>query len=113
MIIFATTDGGYFPAELALAGQYSLLVNGNGVVFTEQHHTINLRIEVPSLFVIPKLLLISFLYLQWPGYDVWGVQVGTVFPRRVGRFNHFPDQDRELPGGIKRNYSREASEGNR
>jgi len=112
MIMFATTDGGYFPAELALAGQYNFLVDGNGAVFTEQNHTINLRIEVPSLFVIPKLLLISFLRLQWPGYDGWGAQVGTAFPRRVGLFNHFPDQDRELSGGTERNYSREASEGN-
>jgi len=62
MVMFGTTDGGYFPAELALAGQYNLLVDGNGAVFTEQNHTINLRIEVQGLFGILELSLIKILH---------------------------------------------------
>lgn len=84
MIMFATTDDGHFSAELALAGQYDLLVDANGAVFTEQNYTINLRIQVPGLFVILELSLIKILHLQWPGYDEWGEQVSTMFPRRAG-----------------------------
>jgi len=113
MIMFATTGGGYFPAELALAGQYNLLVDAGGAVFTEQNHTINLRIEVPGLFVILELSLIKLLHPQWPGYDGWGAQVGTMFLRWVaGRLIHFTDKNCELPGGTKTNYPCEVSEGN-
>ena len=53
--MFAMVDGKYFPATLALAGHCDDLVDGSGVVFTELNHTINLRIEVFDLFVIPGL----------------------------------------------------------
>lgn len=49
VIAFALADGRCFPAELALAGKYNLLVDGNSAVFTEQNQSINLRIEVPKL----------------------------------------------------------------
>jgi len=58
-IMFTTTDGGGFPAGFALLGQCNNLVDGNGVVFIEPNHTINLRIE-------------------WPGYDGWGGQIRIV-----------------------------------
>ena len=50
--MFATADGKFFPATLALAGHCDNLVDGSGVVFPELNHTINLRIEVFGLFVI-------------------------------------------------------------
>ena len=53
-IVFATVDAMYFPATLALAGQFDRLVDGNGQVFASPNHTINLRIEVSGLFDIPK-----------------------------------------------------------
>ena len=62
-IMFATLDGGSFPASLALAGQYDLLVDGGGSVFAEKNHTITLRVEVFGPFVIPKLSLILLLPL--------------------------------------------------
>jgi len=49
---------GYFSAELALTGQFDLLVGADDVVFSEWNHTINLRIEVFDLFVTLKLLFI-------------------------------------------------------
>jgi len=57
--VFATADGNPFPAELALAGPYDALVDGNDIVFTGQNHTISVRI-------------------QWPGYDGWAAQVRIV-----------------------------------
>ena len=45
-------DGKSFPAELAPAGQCDLLVDGGGVVISDQNHTINLRIEVSRLLII-------------------------------------------------------------
>jgi hypothetical protein len=54
-IMFATLDGTYFPTVLALAGQFDRLVDGNSQVFASLSHTINLRIEVSSLFDIPKV----------------------------------------------------------
>ena len=78
--MFAMTDGICFPAELALSGRCDLLVDGGGAVFTGGNHTINLRIEVSNLSVVPKLSLTPFLPLQWPGYDGWGAQVSIVSP---------------------------------
>ena len=80
IIMFATANGGYFPAELALAGQCDLLVDANGTVFTDHNQTINLRIEVSSRFTFLGLWLIPALHLQWPGYDGWGAQVSAVPP---------------------------------
>ena len=54
-IMFATLDGAYFPTVLALAGQFDHLVDGSSQVFASPSHTINLRIEVSSLFDIPKV----------------------------------------------------------
>ena len=45
-------DRGYLPAELALAGQCDRLVDRNGIVFNDNHQTINLRIEVSGLFIV-------------------------------------------------------------
>jgi hypothetical protein len=54
-IMFATVDAMHFPATLALAGQFDRLVDCNDHVFSvSPRHTINLRIEVSGLFVIPK-----------------------------------------------------------
>lgn len=53
--MFATVNGQCFPAALATAGQFDRLVDGNGVVFTEQIHTINMRVEVFGPPVVPKL----------------------------------------------------------
>ena len=53
--MFAMVDGKCFPATLALAGHCDSLVDGSGVAFTELNHTINLRIEVFDLSVIPGL----------------------------------------------------------
>ena len=77
-IQFATVNGGCFPVKSALAGQCNLLANGCDQAFTDQKYTINLRIEVPDLSVIPKLLLTSLLHTQWPGYEGWGMQVSIV-----------------------------------
>ena len=84
VIMFATADGKYIPAELVLAGQCDLLVDGNGTVFTDYNQTINLRIEVPSHFVIPKAITYPISSLQWPGYDRWGAQVSIMAPRWAG-----------------------------
>jgi len=54
IIMFATEDGGYFPAELALAGQCDLLVDANGAVFPDHNQTINMRIEVCNRFFLPE-----------------------------------------------------------
>ena len=78
--MFAMTDGNFFPARLAFAGQFDLLVDGGGLVFPERNHTIHLRIEVVGLFVILDLSFIPFLPLQWPGYDGWGAQVSAASP---------------------------------
>jgi len=59
--MFAMADGKCFPAELALAGQYDRLVDGGSAVFSEQSHTINLRIEVFGLLITLKQSLIPFL----------------------------------------------------
>ena len=80
-IMFAMADGMCFPAELALAGQCDLLVDGGGVVFNEPNHTINLRIEVFGLLVTTKPSLIPYLRSQWPGYNGWGAQVSVMYPR--------------------------------
>jgi hypothetical protein len=53
-IMFVTLDGKYFPTVLALAGQFDRLVDGNSQAFASLSHTINLRIEVSGLFVIPN-----------------------------------------------------------
>lgn len=53
-ISFAMADGRFFPAELALAGLCGLLVDGNGTVFLERGHTVNIRIEVPDLLSPPS-----------------------------------------------------------
>ena len=42
------TDGDYFPAEPALAGECDLLVGMDTPVFPERTQTINLRTEVPG-----------------------------------------------------------------
>ena len=42
-------DGRFFPAELALAGLYGLLVDANGTAPPEWGHTANIRIKVPDL----------------------------------------------------------------
>ena len=76
-ITFATVDGMYLPAKLALAGQLDSLVDGNSPVFAPHYSTINLRVEVSGLFVIPRLPLIPFPRLQWPGYSGWSGQVGA------------------------------------
>ena len=73
--MFAMIDGNCFPAALAHTESCDHLVDGGAVVFTDQNHTINLRIEVFILHVILNPSLIPFLRLQWPGYDGWGVQV--------------------------------------
>ena len=73
-------DGICFPAELAFAGKCDLLVDGGSAVITGGDHTINLRIEVFDYSVIPKLSLVQFLPLQWPGYDGWGAQVSAASP---------------------------------
>jgi len=75
IIMFAMIDGNSFPARLAIAGQFDLLVDAGGSVFAEKNHTINLRIEVLDLFVIFERSFIPFL--QWPGYDGWGAQVSV------------------------------------
>jgi len=80
-IQFATHGGEHFPAALAHAGHFDHLANRGEVIFTEQDQTINLRIEVFIFHAILNLLLIPFLYLQWPGYDGWGAQVGIMSPR--------------------------------
>lgn len=54
-------NGSFFPAELALAGQYNLLIDGESAVFTEQNQTINLRIEVVVICVTPKPWLILYI----------------------------------------------------
>ena len=46
IIMFATADGGCFPAVSALEGQSGLLVDANGTVFPDHNQTINMRIEV-------------------------------------------------------------------
>jgi hypothetical protein len=58
--MFAMADGTGFPAHFASAGRYDVLVDERGAVFTEQSHTINLRIEVFVTFVTPKPLSVSF-----------------------------------------------------
>ena len=69
-----------FPADRALAGECSRLLDGDEAVFLESNHTINLRIEVIGLFHPCTITHLS-LYLQWPGYDGWGAQVSTGLPR--------------------------------
>jgi len=114
VIMFAMFDGKCFPATLALAGKCSLLVDEDTVPsFTKKHHLINLRIEVFVLHVIPSLLLISFLRIQWPGYHGWEAQVSTVSPRRTVQFSYFLDKNRGRPGEPERDYSCEISEGDR
>ena len=78
--MFATQDGKFFPAALALSGQCHHLKNASDVVFVGLNHTINLQIEVFILYVILDLSLIPILYLQWPGYEGWGAQVGIMSP---------------------------------
>lgn len=81
IIMFATADGGCFPAESALAGQCGLLVDANGTVFPDHNQTINMRVEVCGCSFNPMLSLIPLLHLQWPGYDGWGAQVNIVVPK--------------------------------
>jgi len=80
-IVFVMVNGGPFPAEFALAGQCDLLVDGGDEVFSEQNHTINLRIEVFGSLVTLKPSLTPFLRSQWPGYNGWRAQVSTTSPR--------------------------------
>ena len=56
-IMFTMSDGKCFPAELALVGQYGLLMDESATVFTDQIQTINMRIEVPGLFFVPKAVV--------------------------------------------------------
>jgi len=79
--MFASADGAHFPAELALAGQCDHLVDANGMVLPGHDQTINMRIEVSDSSVTPRLSLIPFLPLQWPGYNGWGAQVNIMAPR--------------------------------
>ena len=53
-IMFGMEDRRYLPAELALSGQCDRLVDRNNTVFTDHHQTINMRIEVSGLFIIPR-----------------------------------------------------------
>ena len=108
--MFAMFDGKCFPAALALAGECDRLMDGDAVALTEKRQIINLGIEVFVLRVIPSLLLVLFLRLQWPGYDGWEAQVSIVSPGRTVRFNYFLDKDRGLP---ERDYPYGISEGNR
>ena len=57
MVMFTAVDGGHFPAELALAAQCDSLVDGRSEAFIEQSHTINLRIEVIGLCVVPQAIV--------------------------------------------------------
>ena len=56
MITFDAVGGGYFPAELALAGKCNSLVDGRSVAFTDQSRTINLRIEVIGRCAVPQVI---------------------------------------------------------
>lgn len=53
-------DGKYCPAELALVGEYHLLVDSDGVVFLRQGQTIHLRIEVFGLFPFSGFLSYNY-----------------------------------------------------
>ena len=81
VIMFAMADRKYIPAELALAGQCELLVDGNGTVFPDHNQTINMRIEVDDRIFIPNPTADSISPFKWPGYDGWGAQVSAVTPR--------------------------------
>ena len=83
--MFAMDNGNCFPAEDALAERFDLLVDGTSTVFSDQNQTINMRVEVFGLFVIPVLSLVSFLCIQWPGYNGWVAQVSITFlGERIG-----------------------------
>lgn len=49
-ILFEMTDGGCFPARLALAGECDFLMDRDGAVFNEQAQTFELLIKVFDLF---------------------------------------------------------------
>ena len=60
IITFGMEDGKYLPATLALAGQCDSLVDRNGTVFTDNHQTINMRVEVSGIFVVSKAVAHSY-----------------------------------------------------
>jgi hypothetical protein len=66
-------DGMSFPAQLASEGRCELLVDSDAIAFTEQNHTINLRIEVLLSFSSFKVSIIHPVYvptvagLRWVG----------------------------------------------
>ena len=101
-------DGQCFPAALATAGQFESLVDGHGLVFTEQIHTINMRIEVLDPFAVPRLRADPHSALIVAGIRRVVRSGENSAPKTNGLLNYLLDQDRELSGGTQRHLSFQA-----
>ena len=100
--MFAMVNGQCFPAALAAAGQFDRLVDGHGVVFTEQIHTINMRVEVSGPPVVPKLRADPPSASIVAGIRRMVRSGEHRIPKMNGLLNYLLDQDRELSGGTER-----------
>ena len=108
IIAFSMVNSQCFPAALAIAGQFERLVDGHGPVFTEQIHTINMRIEVFDPFAVlsPRADPLSASIVA----GIRGVVRSSEHsvPKMNGLLNYLLDQDRELSGRTQKHHSFQA-----